>query len=170
MTAHAAQFRRNGWLRPRDAASSVGSSCVMIVLHEQMDCVEALHHRDSCSSAGQVILPTPVHRHHQCCHAVHVMSVFYSPTASIRPHVAVTVAIHSGPASLLLLHKGGIHATPLAGRKVSSYHEFTGTNIAITALHLLFTALLEHVRREPHICWCTRPDPALLQTANKRPV
>ena len=49
-------------------------------------------------------------------------------------------------------------------------HEITGANIAITALHLLFTALSEHVRREPHICWCTRPDPAPLQTANKRPL
>ena len=31
-------------------------------------------------------------------------------------------------------------------------HEITGMNIPITNLYLLLTAVLEHVRREPHIC------------------
>ena len=84
-----------------------------------------------------------------------------------------TVATHSGPASLLLQHKGGINATPLAGQEKSppiERHEITGMNIAITALHLLPTALSEHVRREPHICWHTRPDPAPLLNAYKKTV
>lgn len=57
----------------------------------------------------------------------------------------------------------------LLDRKVSPYqlgkrHEVTGTNIAITSLHLLLTARLEHVRREPNICYS-----APLQIANRRP-
>ena len=49
-------------------------------------------------------------------------------------------------------------------------HEITGMNITITNLHLLLTAVLDHVRREPHVCWHTRPDRTPLQIANRRPV
>ena len=47
-------------------------------------------------------------------------------------------------------------------------HEVTGINITITSLHLLLTARLEHVRREPHICWHPRPEPAPLLDVYKR--
>ena len=93
----------------------------MMCLHEQMHSVQALHYRDSSAPGAAANTSTLT----QCwtCHAVHVMSVSYSPTAFFLPQVIVTVAIHSGPASLLLQPKVGIHATPLAGRKVFSYRK-----------------------------------------------